>query len=74
MGISSHGNRLDADRPPPAIDHVNVSYIEFSGWVPGGTQMLAAREVRVDGHFKRSFELIDLAILNTLKHAEKPEA
>jgi hypothetical protein len=36
--------------------------------------MLAAREVRVDGHFKRSFELVDLTSMETEKRAADPRA
>jgi len=62
-----------ADVVPPSADP-DVGYVEFAGWVPGGKQMLAAREIRVDGRFKRSFETINLGTLEVDRHADKPVA
>ncbi len=58
---------------PPAGDGVDLGYIEFAGWVPKARKLLAAREVRVNGNFQRSFELIDLELLRVEKRAEEPE-
>jgi hypothetical protein len=58
----------------PPGDNPDLGYLEFAGWVPGANKMLAAREVRVDGRIKRSFELIDLASLETEKRAADPRA
>jgi hypothetical protein len=62
------------DALPPTITGPDIGYIEFAGWVPDGTKVLAAREARVDGRFKRSFEIIRLDTLEVEKQAESPEA
>jgi hypothetical protein len=58
----------------PATNGPDLGYLDFAGWVPDGTRMLAARETRVDGKFKRSFEIIRLDTLEVEKQAERPEA
>lgn len=57
---------------PPALDTPNLGYVEFAGWVPGNTQLLAAREAKVDGRYKLSFETLKLSTLETEKQADKP--
>ena len=57
---------------PPALDNPNLGYVEFAGWVPGNTQMLAAREAKIDGRFKTSFELLRIGTLEVEKQADKP--
>ena len=59
---------------PPAASSPELGYVEFAGWVPGGDKLLLAREARVDGRFKRSFEVASLATLNTEKQASAPTA
>lgn len=66
----AEGWKLDV--VPPGLDNPDLGYVEFAGWVPGGTQMLAARESRLDGRFKQSFELIKMSTLETEKQADKP--
>ncbi len=63
-----------ADVLPPASSSPDLGYVEFAGWVPGGTHFLAARETRVDGRMRRSFELVRLDTLNTEKKAEEPSS
>jgi len=58
----------------PGANGPDLGYLDFAGWVPDGTRMLAAREVRTDGKFKRSFEIIRLDTLEVEKQAESPEA
>ena len=57
--------------PAAAIDP-GVGYAEFAGWVPGATKMLAVREARVEGRFKRSFEVLNLDTLGIEIWADKP--
>lgn len=59
---------------PPAASSPDLGYIEFAGWVPGGTHMLAARETRQDGRMRRTFELVRLDTLITEKKAEEPSS
>jgi hypothetical protein len=57
---------------PPAATSPDVGYAEFAGWVPGGTQMLAAREARGEGKYKRGFEVIRLDGLATDREVAEP--
>ncbi|WP_310451967.1 hypothetical protein [Sulfuritalea sp.] len=57
---------------PPAADHPGLGYVEFAGWVPGGKQLLAAREARTEGRHKRSFEVRRMSTLEVEKQADKP--
>ncbi|QNM96790.1 hypothetical protein [Chitinimonas koreensis] len=59
---------------PPAANSPDVGYIEAAGWTPDGKQLLAAREARIDGRYKRSFELIGLDNLDVQRWADKPES
>jgi hypothetical protein len=59
---------------PPASSSPDVGYVEFAGWVPGGTHFLAARETRVDGRPRKSFELIRIDTLSTEKKADEPSS
>ncbi len=63
-----------ADVLPPASSSPDLGYIEFAGWVPGGTHFLAARETRTEGRLRRSFELIRMDSLITEKKAEEPSS
>ncbi|MBI2277335.1 MAG: hypothetical protein HYU74_08300 [Dechloromonas sp.] len=65
-----HGWNVDV--VPPAVDAPNLGYVEFAGWVPGNAQLLAAREAKVDGRYKLSFETLKLGSLETDRQADKP--
>lgn len=57
---------------PPGTGAPELGYLEFAGWVPGGKQMLMARESVADGRFKRSFEVLRLDTLVIEKQASSP--
>jgi hypothetical protein len=59
---------------PPATTIPDVGYAEFAGWVPGGAQMLVAREALGEGKYKRNFELVRLDSLATVREARDPGA
>jgi hypothetical protein len=58
---------------PPAATDPGLGYLEFAGFVPGTPKMLMAREARLDGRFKRSFEVFNLSSLSTEKQASTPQ-
>ncbi|MFC5500281.1 hypothetical protein ACFPOE_22250 [Caenimonas terrae] len=57
---------------PPATTNPDLGYAEFAGWVPGGKQVLVAREARGEGKYKRSFEVLKLASLTAERQAAEP--
>jgi len=59
---------------PPAANDPGIGYAEFAGWVPGGKRLLAVREARVDGRWRRSFEVLLLDGLATERRADKPDS
>jgi hypothetical protein len=59
---------------PPASVNPGIGYAEFAGWVPGGKQMLVAREAKGDGKYQRNFELVRLDTLATQGQARNPDA
>jgi hypothetical protein len=63
-----------ADVLPAATGSPELGVIEFAGWVPGGRQLLAAREARIDGRCRRSFELLRIDTLAVEKRADRPDA
>jgi hypothetical protein len=59
---------------PPATSVPEVGYAEFAGWVPGGKQLLAARESAVGGKHSRRFEVLRVDTLAAVRAAAEPAA
>jgi hypothetical protein len=57
---------------PPANSDPDLGYAEFAGWVPGTNKMLVAREAKVEGRFKKSFEVVSMDSLQVENGADKP--
>jgi hypothetical protein len=68
------GNAWTIDVLPPATTPPETGYAEFAGWVPGGRQVLVAREARGEGKYRRSFEVVSLDSLATERRAAEPGA
>jgi hypothetical protein len=56
-----------------AVNGSDLGYVEFAGWVPGQDRLLLARETKVDGRLKRSFEVTKLDTLLPEKQASTPD-
>ena len=57
---------------PPAPTLPGIGYAELAGWVPGGRQVLVAREARGEGRYQRRYEVLDLATLAPRRQASDP--
>ena len=57
---------------PPAATTPDIGYAEFAGWVPGGRQVLVAREARGEGKYRRNFEVMRLDTLAVARQAGDP--
>jgi hypothetical protein len=54
---------------PPASSSPELGYVEFAGWVQGAPQILLAREIKITGRQKRSFEVLQTNTLTIEKQA-----
>jgi hypothetical protein len=68
------GRQWSIDALPPATLQPELGYAEFAGWVPGGRQMLLAREARGEGRYRRSYEVVSLDSLATQRQSPDPSA
>jgi hypothetical protein len=57
---------------PPAPLQPHLGYAEFAGWVPGGRQVLVAREARSEGRYRRSYDVVSLDSLATQRQSADP--
>ena len=57
---------------PPAATNPDTGYAEIAGWVPGGQQLLVAREAAGDGRYRRNFEVLDIDSLVPARQAPEP--
>ena len=57
---------------PPSAVAPELGYAEFAGWVPGGKQVLVAREARGAKGLKHNFEVVRLDTLATERQASDP--
>lgn len=58
---------------PPAATNPGVGYAEFAGWVPGGKQVLVAREASGEGKYRKSYELMRIDTLSTINTVPDPQ-
>jgi len=58
---------------PPAATNPGVGYAEFAGWVPGGKQLLVAREASGEGKYKKSYEVMRIDTLSTVNTVPDPQ-
>lgn len=59
---------------PPAARDPGLGYVEFAGWGKHKEHLLAAREVKLGARYKRSFEVLSLNTLDTLREAQQASA
>jgi len=57
----------------PGLDNPEEGYVDYAGYAPGTKRLLIAREVKVQGRFRRSFEELRLEDLALVRQASSPE-
>lgn len=57
---------------PPANTDPNLGYVEFAGWIPATNKILVAREAKIEGVFKRRFEVVNMETLQIENGADQP--
>lgn len=72
------GSEWRIDVLPPATFQPDLGYAEFAGWVPGGSQLLVAREARAskdDGaRYRRAYEVTRLTDLSVERQSPDPSS
>lgn len=68
------GRQWVIDVLPPGPLQPALGYAEFAGWVPGGKEVLVAREARSEGRYRRQYEVVTLSTLATQRQAGEPGA
>lgn len=68
------GKQWTIDTLPPAPLQPGLGYAEFAGWVPGGQQLLLAREARGEGRYRKGYEVVSLDSLVTQRQSPDPGA
>jgi hypothetical protein len=58
------------DVVPPSASGPDLGYLEFAGWVPGGQEILLAREAVVGGRIRHSFEVMRVSSLEIEHQAD----
>jgi hypothetical protein len=71
--FTKQGKEWSVQVLPPSTAAPAVGYAEFAGWVPGGKQVLVARESRGSKGLKRNFEVVRLDTLGTERQAGDPQ-
>jgi hypothetical protein len=66
------GGKWDVRILPPAATAPGAGSAEFAGWIPGGTQMLVAREASGETGVQRAFEVVRTDTLATVKKSSQP--
>jgi hypothetical protein len=67
------GGAWVVDVLPPGYDDPDEGYIEYAGYAPATRRLLMAREVKVRGRFRRTFEELRLDDLVTVRQASSPD-